>query len=320
MTSMAQTESEKSSKSALPTALAQTSVPPEKVLHSANAGVIVERVGQLKNGLRSEGRQFARELAEYMNRTQQGISTVFLYEETFGTKDRIHWFIHMRSLADYDTLVRMGTSDDEFREIIMRNQIPAEKGGGGWDKMFLDATLKETVLLPQFWRMYGTAAGEIPDIDGLKADQSLVGLPPARNQCSLAMSDILHSANAGIVVHRTAQLRYEFRSEGREFAREVVESINDRLKGEVTAFLYEEAFGDADRLHWLIHMKSLGSYYALIKMHVVDEDVRNLYFRERIPTERGGGNWSRMFVEGSMVDTALTPQHWGMYATQPVER
>ena len=55
-------------------------------------------------------------------------------------------------------------------------------------------------------------------------------------------------------------------------------------------------------------------------MHVVDEDVRNLYFRERIPTERGGGNWSRMFVEGSMVDTALTPQHWGMYATQPVKR
>lgn len=315
MTMTAQTDWNRSQQSGLPPAQAQTSVAPEKLLNSATAGVVVERVGQLKNGLRSEGRQFARQVAEHMNRKYQGIVSVFLYEETFGTKDRLHWLIHMRSLTDYETLVRMGTTDEEFRNIVMSNQIPAEKGGGGWDKMFVDGSLHETVMLPQFWGMYGTA-GQVPDIEGLKGDNPLLGVPPAREQSPLAMSDILHSGNCGLVLHRTAQLSYEFRSEGRKFAREVCRSINEKQQGEVTVFLYEEAFGSADRIHWLIHMKSIASFYSMLKMHAVDQDERNFYFRETIATERGGGNWSRMIIEGTMVDCALTPQHWGMYATQ----
>ena len=35
----------------------------------------------------------------------------------------------------------------------------------------------------------------------------------------------------------------------------------------------------------------------------------------KVPAEKGGGTWARMFVPGSMADVALTPQHWGMYAT-----
>src|SRR5258708_6832322 len=143
------------SKPVLPTAQDQTLVAPEQILHSANAGVIVERTGQIKNEFRSEGRKFARELAEYMNTSQVGVATVFLYEETFGTKDRIHWLIHARSLDHYETLVQMGTRDERFREIIMQNRIPEEKGGGGWDRMFLDGSLQEVVLIPQFWGMYG---------------------------------------------------------------------------------------------------------------------------------------------------------------------
>jgi len=298
----------------LPPAIQQTTLDPSRVLHSTNAGVIVERVGQLRNGLRSEGRAFARELAEYINTSQAGVATVFVYEETFGTKDRIHWLIHMRSLEDYETLVRMGTADEGFRELFVRNQIPPEKGGGTWDRMFLDGSLSETVLIPQQWRMYGTvAAGEAP---GTPARAQGWAAAAAQGQTTLPPERTLNSATAAIVIHRTAQLRYEWRSEGRQFAREVVESINSRQEGVATAFLYEEAFGPADRIHWLIHMRSLSAYYALIEMHVRDEAVRELYFRERIPPEKGGGGWSRMFVEGSMADTALTPQHWGMYATR----
>ena len=52
-----------------------------------------------------------------------------------------------------------------------------------------------------------------------------------------------------------------------------------------------------------------------IELHVRNEKVRDLYFEEKIAPERGGGTWARMFVPGSMVDVALTPQHWGMYGT-----
>lgn len=301
----------------LASAQAQTTLEPERILHSANCGVLVERVGQIKNDFRSEGRRFARDLATYINETQEGIATVFVYEQTFGQKDQIHWFIHLRSLYDYERMVQMGTYDEEYRKLFLRNAIPPEKGGGSWNRIFIDGSIRETVLLPQFWGMYGTATERVqggkPPV--LLEGELATGLPPAHHQCELPPEKTLHSANCGAIIHRSAQLVYEFRSEGREFAREAVEAINQK-GGEVTGFLYEEAFGSADRIHWLLHMKSVSSYYWLIKMHAADEKVRELFFRERIPPERGGGNWSRMFVPGSMTDTCLTPQHWGMYATR----
>jgi uncharacterized protein DUF6039 len=43
---------------------------------------------------------------------------------------------------------------------------------------------------------------------------------------------------------------------------------------------------------------------------------REVFTRQWIPAEKGGGSWERMFVPGSLRDLALTPQHWGMYATR----
>jgi len=40
-----------------------------------------------------------------------------------------------------------------------------------------------------------------------------------------------------------------------------------------------------------------------------------IYTRDRIAPEKGGGNWRRIF-DGSFTDLALTPQHWNVYATQ----
>lgn len=295
----------------------QTSVPPEALLTSANAGVIVERTAQLKNGFHSEGRKFARGLAEVINTKQQGVATVFVYEETFGTKDKLHFLIHLDSLEAYETLVQMGTKDDEYRDQLTQEQIDAQKGGGGWDKIFVDGSMHETVLLPQFWGMYGTRVdGELEKSSQVYQQQGpITGLPGAREQVALPADQVLNSGTAGILLHRTAQLEYDFRSEGRKFAREVAESINENLPGEATVFVYEEAFGAADRLHWLIHLKSITTYYRLLELHVKNERVRDLYFEEKIASEKGGGTWARMFVPGTMVDVALTPQHWGMYAT-----
>src|SRR5213595_4140447 len=93
-------------RSVVPPAEQQTSLAVEQLLNSANAGVIVHRVGQIKNGFRSEGRQFARELAEHINTSQVGVASVYVYEETFGIKDKIHWLIHLRSLDAYEPMVR----------------------------------------------------------------------------------------------------------------------------------------------------------------------------------------------------------------------
>ncbi|NUR27853.1 MAG: hypothetical protein HOV83_18745 [Catenulispora sp.] len=301
----------------IPPAQHQTSVPPDKQLNSGNAGVIVERTAQLKNGFRAEGRKFARGLAEYINTSQQGVATVFVYEETFGTKDLLHFLIHLESLAAYETLVQMGTRDEQYRSTLTAEQVAAEQGGGGWDKIFVDGGMHETVLIPQFWGMYGTAVDGTLEKESevYKSSGAITGLPGAREQVALPAEQILHSGNAGIILHRTALIEYDFRSEGRKFAREAAESINENLPGEATVFVYEEAFGTADRLHWLIHLKDIKTYYRVLELHVKNEKVRELYFEERIAQEKGGGTWARMFVPGSMADVGLTPQHWGMYAT-----
>ncbi|MGN9788231.1 DUF6039 family protein [Nonomuraea sp. ZG12] len=292
----------------IPPAEHQTSVPAGDLINSATAGVIVERTAQVKNGSHAKGRKFARMMAEMVTAKQVGVASVFVYEETFGTKDRLHWLIHLSSLHAYEQMVHMGTADDEYRD---------NTADSGWEEIFVDGSMKETVLLPQFWGMYGTR------VDGEREKQSAVyrqqgditGLPGAREQVPQPYEQLVHSGNCGLLLHRTAQLDYDFRSEGRTFAREAAESINENLPGEATVFVYEEAFGAADRIHWLIHMKSLSTYYKVLALHVKDEKVRDLYFQERIAPERGGGTWARMFVPGSMGDTGLTPHHWGMYAT-----
>ncbi|MFD7658472.1 DUF6039 family protein [Actinosynnema sp. NPDC059797] len=295
----------------------QTALAPGSVLHTANAGMIVERTAQVRNEFHSEARVFARELAEHINTTQEGVASVFLYEETFGVKDRIHWLIHLKSMDAYDTLVRMGDSDEGYRALFGKQRIAPERGGGTWSRMFLDGSLSETVMLPQFWGMYGTKVdGELErGTDVYLSEDADVELPPARAQTTQSDEELLHSANAGILLHRTAEILYDYRSEARQFAREAAQVINDNLAGEATVLVYEDAFGPMDRIHWLIHMRSLSTYRSLMRLHVRDEGAREIFFRERAPEKGGGGTWARMFTQGSFLDTALTPHHWGLYAT-----
>ncbi len=298
----------------VPPAENQTSVSAADLFNTSNAGVVVERVGQVRAEFRNEARVFARELAEHINKRQIGVSSVFVYEETFGVKDRIHFLIHLKSLASYYPMVQMGDEDSAYRASIAKERVD---GGGAWDRLFVDGSMSETVMLPQFWGMYGTAVdGKLEKQSTVYTDHTVDSVPPAWQQTSQPREHHLHSGNAGIVMHRSAQIDYNFRSEARKFGREVADSINNNMAGECTVFVYEEAFGAADRLHWMIHLKDLTSYQRLLELHVRDEAVRNLYFDQRIPAEQGGGTWARMFVQATMSDVALTPQHWGLYATK----
>lgn len=300
----------------IPSAQHQTALPYDKILHSTNAGVIVHRRAIVKAEFRSEGRVFARDLGEYLTKTQEGIASVFVYEETFGTKDVIHWLMHIKDLDEYTTMVRMGNSDAGFRNIFFKERIDEKKGGGTWDRMFVDGSITETVLLPQFYGMYGT----VMEDQNVQVSESRSGgliLPPAQHQTSVAADDTLNTVTAGIIIHRMGQLKYKFRAEGRAFARAVAETINKNQRGIVSVFLYEEAFGRSDRIHWLIHLKDLSSYYSLIDMRAaMTPEVAEIYSREWISEEKGGGDWSRMFMDATLEDMALTPQHWNMYATQ----
>lgn len=313
--------SEASSPFRLPLAHQQTSVPLSALLHSGNSGVIVERVGQLRAEFRSEGRRFARELADYINRTYTGVASVFLYEETFGTEDRLHWLIHLESFDSYEKLVAMGSQDEGWRDIVMRNHIPAERGGGSWERMFVDGSLSETVLIPQSFGMYGTA-DERPDsvvkVEGENVERFVV--PTAAHQSSQPEDLVLNSANCGLLMHRTGELNYPFRAEGRQFARALAEGWNKSLAGTATIYLYEEAFGLSDRIHWFIHLRSVTDYYHLMGLRArVDPAARTIFTQQWISEEKGGGGWERIFVQSTLKDMALTPQHWGMHATQGPE-
>ena len=98
----------------VPPAQHQTSLPPGDLLHSANAGVVVERVGQVRSEFRNEARMFVRELCEHVNTKQVGVATAFVYEETFGVEDRLHILIHLKSLDSYYPMIEMGDRDQKL--------------------------------------------------------------------------------------------------------------------------------------------------------------------------------------------------------------
>jgi hypothetical protein len=64
-----------------PTALDQTSLPIEELLHSANAGMIIHRTGRLAYEFSTEGRQWSVDLLDHISKAQLGVCTTFCYEE-----------------------------------------------------------------------------------------------------------------------------------------------------------------------------------------------------------------------------------------------
>lgn len=273
----------------------QTLVSAELILHSTNAGVVVKRTAQLKQAYRAEGRRIALLQAEFINTKYAGDATVFVFDEAFGRRDRLHWMIHLHSLSGLRVIATL-LDGDEGPAAEMKAQ-----------DMFVDGSFQETALIPQGWGMYGTDE-VLPN--GTRVADAAPGLqvPPAQQQTAISPEETLNSSNAGLIIHRVAQPRYAFRAEARMFARRITESINTRLPGIASSFLYEEAFGPADRTHWLIHMRSEDAYYDLIDMHMrMDDEVRDIYLDEIIASEKGGGTWSRIFVEGSMGDVACAP-------------
>ncbi|MFD5026620.1 DUF6039 family protein [Streptomyces sp. NPDC058373] len=79
------------------------------------------------------------------------------------------------------------------------------------------------------------------------------------------------------------------------------------LPGHVTSFLYEETFGKQDRIHWLIHLRTLNDYAKVTELSRTDAGYQDLFAKQRVPDYKGGGAWGALFVPGSINDTVLVP-------------
>ncbi|WP_434739714.1 DUF6039 family protein [Micromonospora sp. SH-82] len=278
------------------TALQQSALPLERVLHSTNSGFILHRVGQLAYEFSAEGRRFSVDLLRYINESQEGVATSFAFEETFGRRDRMHWFIHLKSPNDYGILLNMVDHDLEFRRISDEDRLPT-KGGGNWDRMFVHRSLHEDVLIPQH--------GMDHDDDHT---EGATFVPPAASQLSQAPVDQLNTATAGAVLMRTSDVKYEYREEGRMFLAHWQHVVNERLAGRVTATLYEQTWGQQDHLFQLVHLRSPEDYQELAALERSPDMLREVFGRQRLHESKGGGGWDRLFIPGSIRDTLLLPQ------------
>ncbi len=278
-------------------ALDQVTLPEAELLHSGNAGLIIHRVGQFKYEFAEEGHGFSVDLLRYINENQVGVASTFCYEETFGIRDRVHWLIHMRSPNEYKKLLHMVDHDQRFQDISVVDRLP-EKGHGNWEKIFVESSMQERILVPQHGLNQVDHDDDDPDSFA----------PPARNQTLQPLDVQLNSANAGAVVMRAGNVRYEFREEGRLFWFDWQEHVNQALPGVVTALLYEETFGQQDRVHALIHLRDLSDYRTLVEVDRSPEMRERIYRKQRIHDTKGGGSWEQLFVTGSIRDTLLVPQ------------
>ncbi|NUT38912.1 MAG: hypothetical protein HOV86_02905 [Thermoactinospora sp.] len=272
----------------------QTTLSPDKLLHSGNAGLIIHRVGMLEYDMAREGRDFSVDLLSYMNRAQAGVATTFCYEEVFGVRDRLHWFVHMKSPEKYSRLLEMVDHDEAFQDISLKNRLP-KKGGGNWEKMFVYGSLRETIMCPQ----HGFA-------DHAEDDPALF-VPPAMHQTTQPKDSQLNSANAGAIILRTGDVKYEFREEGRQFLHDWSSYVNDSLPGQATAYIYEQTWGQQDRIHCLIHLRRLEDYRLVQEIDRSEGMHKQVYDAERVPEAKGGGGWDRLFVPTTINDVLMVP-------------
>jgi hypothetical protein len=282
----------------VPKAIKQTSISPNEILHSGNCGVIIQRSGQVANEMRNQARECALEICEHTAKTQKGFICSFLYEETFGQQDRIHWLIHLRALGDYMRFHRLAHIDPAFGEIFMRNRAPHLPNGGDWTTLF-SGVFQERVLTPHFW--------------GANASFSPNPTPPsdmrvARFQTTQSDAQLLHTGNSRMIIMREAQVRPQFRSESRVFARAYADYLNQHLADVATVMVYEQHFGAFDRLHWLIHLDSYEDYQYMTEFMAEDGGLRNLMQKSWVEGQSQSG-FAQLFVEGSVNEVLLCPQH-----------
>ncbi|WP_462185998.1 DUF6039 family protein, partial [Frankia sp. CcWB2] len=183
-------------------ASAQSPVPPQRQLHSGNAGFIIARSTQLKYEHSAEGRRLFGDVITYMNRADLNGASFFFYEELFGRKDRVHWLIHWKTPNDYSISLRMVDHDEKMIDLLESDRVVDDNSAGMWGRAVVESSVQERILVHE--------EGEHED--------SEVWVDPALLQTGQSEDQLLHSGNALLTMHRTGQALHEFRKEARHFA------------------------------------------------------------------------------------------------------
>lgn len=265
-------------------------------LNSMNSALIIHRVGRVNPDFVDEARKFSADLTGYMNgRLNYQIATRLL-EEPGAQDPRLHWLVHLKTPADYSQLLNMVDHDKAFRDIYHSDRLP-QRGGGNWERMFVQGSFHETVLLPQ----HGFAWHDV--------DQGEPNgfIPPALHQIAGPKQDLLHSQNAGAIVIRTFHAMYESRDLARLYLHEWQEIAHRKYSHILTCGQYELIWGYQDRLSLMIHLRSPEDYQTLLQADDADPDIAALNAKPRVNLHGHERTWTALFEAGSPDDIVLRP-------------
>lgn len=56
--------------------------------------------------------------------------------------------LHLDSLDSYRRLTELKDRDSAFQKMLNKEFIPKHKGGGTWERTFVDAGIQDTILTP----------------------------------------------------------------------------------------------------------------------------------------------------------------------------
>lgn len=267
-----------------------------EIIHSLSAGLIIHRIGCVNYGYTHEARSFSRDLQGYMNSQLSSEATTFVYEEVLGGYGRMHWLVHMKTPSEYGKLLQMVDHDKTFQEIYQGDRLP-ERGGGNWERMFVQSSFCENIMVPQ----HGFAK---ESMDELKPGRFV---PPALHQLPKQSIPFLDSSSAGALVIRTLQAKYESRDLARYYLHEWQGYINNALPGIVTSTQFEEIWGNQDKLHMMIHLKSFDDYQQLYRLEIEDEGLKDLMNKPKVIIDGKEISWGGLFENYSIKDVILIP-------------
>jgi hypothetical protein len=123
-------------------------LPADQLLNSLNSGAVIVRTAQVKSKYRVEGRAFAQGLAQVSNKELLGIATSAVYEEPFGTQDRLTWLIHLRDLNNFNEIASSCSTPEAFAQLQEFTRAGGADTDVPWEEMFVDGTFSDRLILP----------------------------------------------------------------------------------------------------------------------------------------------------------------------------
>jgi len=117
-------------------------------MNSMNSGAIIVRTAQVKSKYRVEGRAFADGLTQVSNRELLGIVTTAVYEEPFGTQDRLTWLIHLRDLNNFNEVASSCSTPEAFEQLRQFTRLGGADTDVPWEEIFVDGSFNDRLIIP----------------------------------------------------------------------------------------------------------------------------------------------------------------------------